>query len=419
MDLYSMLKLANIFSPSGQPTQQNFPVGSVGGPQLPQMDQNTADNSQPDLMSTIQGLLNPKDQQFQNFSDLINQMPQRQNYQPSKLRQIAGAIAGMGTGSPVGIANGQVVGYKSNIPEGRKVQESITDEPYNKALSDWQTKVKPEQEIAQMEANRNVNLRQIGLGELSRQQQQQKIDAAAKQNEVKNEQNQQNIDIRRAREESYVKAKQFQMDHPTFKSVADENGDLYFWDPQNPTAKPVSSGLKQITPLEKIDFQVQGTLKEIEARTSGSQTLESQKQANRKELESSKQIDKLELKREVPGKAPSSTTAGGTKPLLPTQQKVDVINRAQKLISDRPDLKGYVVFDKNNAGNITGVRIPPSGYFGNEQKRMEAYNLLFGQAAVPGVSQTNQPNAPIRKEIPGHPGKFAISSDGGKTWKAE
>ena len=146
-----MLKLANIFSPSGQTTQQNFPVGSVGGPQ-DMLHQNTADNSQPDLMSTIQGLLNPKDQQFQNFSDLINQMPQRQNYQPSKLRQVAGAIAGMGAGGPVGITNGQVVGYKSNIPEGRKVQESITDEPYNKALSDWQTKVKPEQESAQMPA---------------------------------------------------------------------------------------------------------------------------------------------------------------------------------------------------------------------------------------------------------------------------
>lgn len=406
-----MLKLANIFSPSGQTTQQNFPIGSVGGSQLPQTDQNMASNPQPDdLMSTIQGLLNPKDQQFQNFSDLINQMPQRSQYQPSKLRQVAGAIASMGAGGPVGIANGQVVGYKSNIPEGLKIQQAITDEPYNKALSSWATKLEPTEKIAQMEANRNVNLRQLGLGELSRQQQQQKIDEQERAARIKEQQNQQNIDIRRAREESYVKAKQFQMDHPNYKSFIDKDGMVVFVNPQDPGKEPVKTGIDsgKLSDIEKIDLQVQGRLSEIAATGKNQQELEGAKQANRKEIESTRQIDRLELKREVPG---SAKTGAAAKPLLPTQQRVDIINKAQKLVSDRPDLKGYIVFDKNNAGNITGVRIPPAGYFGNEQKRMEAYNLLFSQAPVPGVSQALPTNQQVQ---PSATGKIRVKrkSDG-------
>ena len=429
-----MLKTANIFSPTGQMNQQQFPVGSIGGPQI---DPSVAQpNNQPqgglDLSSAIQGMLNPRDEQFQNYAQLIQSMPQRSQYEPDMLHKIGGFLAGIGSGGPVGISNGAVLGYQSNIPAGLKAQSAIKDEKYNEALNDWANKLEPTGKISQMEQNRNVGNRATALGELSRQQSQEKIDALAKQNETKNEQNQQNIDIRRAREESYVKAKQFGLDHPKYDKFVDENGSLVFINPLDPTATPIDSGVKKLSEMEKIDLGVQGDLKKIAARSSSSQQLEGAKQANRKEMENTRQINRLGLKETPSGNV---TSASGTKPLTPSAQRTDRQNKAIDIISQRPELAKYFVYGTNKIP--TGELLTPQDSdprdleFINSQ--MKAGDIKLGSSGIipPEVNpqlNVTQPQtrtlerpgteSPVlqssRKKL--EAGYVLITRDGGKTF---
>lgn len=350
MDLLSMLKLSNIFSPSGQMAQQQFPVGSIGGP----IDQSgQVNNQEPDLMSAIQNLLNPKDEQFQNFSDLISSMPKRTDYQPSKFRQISAAIAGMGTGSPVGIDKGAVLGFKSNIPEGLKVQQAINEEPYAKALSDWSLKTKPQQEIAQMEQTRNVGNRATALGTLQRQQAQEALDEKERANLEKEQQGRDKIAIAAERADAYVKAKNFAIEHPAYKPFVDEDGNLVLYNPTDPTSKPIETGVKKLSDMEKIDLQVQGQIKVANIKAAATKDLEGVRQANRKEIEGTRQINRLQLKTTPSGNVSIS------KPLTPAATATERINKAIEIINARPELNKYFVVGGNK--KPTGEIQEPKG----------------------------------------------------------
>lgn len=70
-----------------------------------------------------------------------------------------------------------------------------------------------------------------------------------------------------------------------------------------------------------------------------------------------------------------------------------------------------VIFDK---GALTEVPLP-AGYTPTKAAPPGLFDRVshwFGGGAT-------SPNAPMRKAIPGHPGQFATSTDGGTTWKAE
>jgi hypothetical protein len=55
----------------------------------------------------------------------------------------------------------------------------------------------------------------------------------------------------------------------------------------------------------------------------------------------------------------------------------------------------------------------------NDSKIGHIENLKRGGFDVSGFQSAIGASAPLRKEIPGHPGSFAVSKDGGQTWQAE
>lgn len=382
-DLLSMLRLANIFSPTGQTTPQQFPVGSIGGP----IDTGPSVNQGgPDLMTAIQDLLTPKDQQFNTYADMISSMPRREDYAPSKFRQIAAAIAGMGAGGPVGISNGAVLGYRSNVPEGLKIQQAINEEPYSRALTDWSMKVKPQGEIAQMEQTRNVGNRATGLGVLQRQQAQEKLDEQERRNLEIERQGREKLEIQRDRAEAYIKSKNFQIEHPEYKAFVDEDGNLVLYNPTDPTAEPIETGVKKLSEMEKIDLQVQGQLKVANARAAASQKLEGIRQANRKEIEGVRQINRLDLKT-----TPSGTSSIG-KPLSPAATATDRINKAIEIINARPELQKYFVIGGNK--KPTGQYQMPKG---GDSADLE---FIKGQMGASDIKLPSNPNATSKLVTP-------------------
>ena len=68
-----------------------------------------------------------------------------------------------------------------------------------------------------------------------------------------------------------------------------------------------------------------------------------------------------------------------------------IMEKAQTLLGNIPDIKKAIDDSENLRVGGNGVTTPPPA----------------------------APSAPQRRPIPGHPGSFAISADGGKTWKAE
>src|SRR5258708_6749717 len=153
MNLLDMLKQANIFSPTGQDNNQQFPVGSIGGPQVdPSVSQSPLQQQGGgmDINAAIQSMLNPRDEQFQNYAQLIQSMPQRSQFpEPGLWTKIRAHLAGMGA---------------NNSEQAGQVREGIENDKYYEALSDWNAQLKPRQEISQMEQTRNVGNRATALG---------------------------------------------------------------------------------------------------------------------------------------------------------------------------------------------------------------------------------------------------------------
>lgn len=69
------------------------------------------------------------------YRNEVTNIPDINNYMPSHGRRALAAIAGMGAGaSPVGIANGQVVGFKNDPRLGLAAENEINYAPYNRAM---------------------------------------------------------------------------------------------------------------------------------------------------------------------------------------------------------------------------------------------------------------------------------------------
>jgi len=364
-DLLSMLRLANIFSPTGQQTNQQFPVGSIGGPSVSPMQQQGG--NEPDLMQMIQGLLSPRDEQFNNFQQMISSMPQRSQYEPNKLRKISAAIAGMGTGGPVGIANGQVVGYRSNIPEGLKVQQAINEEPYSRALTDWSNKIDPIAKATTLEQQRNVGDRQTAIGALQRKTARDTLDERVRKDMAAEE----DKDLDRAIREMRAEVYKYKAEHPNSVFKEDNEGNIIAIDPSNPKAIYVTdpSGNKikssKLPDADRINLQLKNELTKIGARGEESRETEGFRQANRKELESGRQINRLELK-STPGPAKPASA------MTPSAQNTARVNKAIDIVSQHPELKTYFVYGGNGkpTGELTSPKDPNEPGFQMTQRLM-------------------------------------------------
>jgi hypothetical protein len=345
------------------------------------------------MSQVIAELFRPDRSQFDKLSALTP--PNRADYQPSTGRKISALMAGLGGNRPAGIAGGSPVGFINDPARDKAVSDSILDAPYNNAVADFKLKESPLTKTAELENRRNVNDRMIDSQILRDEQVQRKQTETERQNREMDK-------IRQQRADAY----DFKTRNPQFKAATDDNGQLVFYNPLDPT-KTYYSGIQtgKLSDSDKINLEHEGKLSEIQARGKEAKDLESKRQtgrtdlegvkaANAKELESVKQINRtglaetnIEGRKEVKAIPSGSSSSVSNRPQTETQKKQGMINKALQIVSENPELKPYIIFEKNNAGTVQGVSISKTGIFGDEAKRMKAYNLLFGQPPVPGVSQ--------------------------------
>lgn len=358
-----LMKLAQIFNPGSVNSPTNPDQGSMMPAQGGQSD---------DLMIAIQGLLTPKDIQFNKFEDMIGQMPNRADYAPSKTRSILAAIAGLGSGGAQGILGGQPIGYAANVPEGLKVQRAITDEPYNKALTDWSDKIDPLSKIAQMESSRNINNRATGIGVLQRKQADDKLAHTVEVDADKTRQADEKIAIQSARAESYIKAKDWAQQHPTYKAVTDSKGEIVFWDPTDPN-KTVRSGINSgdLGDIEKSELKLEGDLEEIKARAAAAKALEGTREVNRESLEDKR----------YPNGRPKSSSATTT----PTQERTKRALTAADIRIQHPEWTKWI---KVNKGEVSVVPPKdPNSWFGSGPDK-ETYDQIVAAMGLKGEAKS-------------------------------
>ena len=341
----NLMKLAQIFSPS--PTMPN--QGVIQQPNTVGM------NTPLDINELIKGLLTPKDEAFTNYTNMINSMPQREQFAPSKTRQILGAIAGMGAGGPVGISNGAVLGYKSDVPAGMKIAQGIRDEPYNKALTDWANKLGPAGKLAELERNTNVNSRIAGIQTLQRQQADDKLQHQIQKDEEDQRRKNEELKIKQQRADVYS----FKAQNPNLVIKDDGNGNMVGINPQTGETKvirdidgePVKSA--RLTDAERLELQQSNALARIKAQGDETRTTAELRAKlgltddwdilteNGKTYRVNSSTGERVLLSETELKKVSGT--GNTaKPDNPTQIKQDRINKANDFILKNPELAKFI-----------------------------------------------------------------------------
>ena len=397
----NLLKLSNIFGQ--QQPSPNLPFGSSSLPINDGMMNSQPQTQGPDLITMIQSLLNPREEQFSNFESMINQMPNRADYKPSKWRNIAAAIAGMGTGGPAAYSDGAALGYKSNIPGGLEIQRSIRDEPYNRALTDWSNKIEPISKIAQMESNRNINNRATALGVIQRQTAQEKQDETERANLEKERINQEKLKIQQQRANVY----EYKARNPDLVIKEDNQGNLIGINPKDGTSdvitdndgQPVKSSV--LTDTEKIKLQTESNKKLIAARGEQSRLTAETTAEARKSDDWELFITKDDSGKDVTVRINRST--GDVKPVdvgklvkpsgtgnaaradNPTQQKVALANLANNIKIQHPEWSKYI---KVNKGDVSVN--PPGSRFNSNSPDQATYDAIVKTLGL----SSNQPKSP-------------------------
>ncbi len=381
MNLLDMLKQANIFSPTGQMADQQFPMGSIGGPTDtgPQVQSMQQDKGF-DLNAAIQSMLNPRDEQFQNYADLIKSMPQRGDYpEPGFWTKVRANIAKMGADNPM---------------QAMQTRETIEHPAYYKALEDWNRQLEPTEKISQMESTRNVNLRTAGSQAIQRQQQQEKLDEQERRNLKLEEQSQQKIEISKQRADAYTKSKQWAMDHPNHVIKEDDQGRLIGIDPTTDEAQFITnedgSPVKSInlTPEAKANLKVKTEKELIQERGAVSAKNTATRQAtsltNATTLEQTRQQNRIAL---------DAVKKQLSKELSPSASRTERINKAIEIINARPELAKYLVH--SGADGISGaptgeIRIPDDA--DPTEAEFIRSQMGAGNISLPSASNATVPN---------------------------
>lgn len=395
-----MLKLANIFSPNGigpkpydpvnpvgfsgkrmfDPNQINSPVMNDGPQQQDNVQQ--ALGQQPQIPpfdtgdSQLQQMLNPRDELFNRFTDLIKQIPQQKDYQPSKMRKVGGFLANLGSGGPVGISGGQPIGYKSDIEQGLKNQNMINDEPFNKALQAWAREEGPTLEAAKLENVKNTNSRVGALGLRNTQLREEGLarqrnwdttraeDLAAKES-----------DREKRTEISQQRAAAYEYDkmHPNHQYKTDQDGNVYSIDPKSNQVEYLTDQKGNYIKSDKLPDEMKAklnqrnALEQIGARGSEARKTEVVRQSGRESLEDQKTANKQIL------------GTGVGKPESAGQKKVGQYSRAQQAYNTRPEWAQYVHLSPGN--NFTLA--VPSG--GNQKTYNDVYRYVYGEEPKTGA----------------------------------
>lgn len=387
--------MQNIFGPMAQspnPTNEVPNSGPSASPIAPQA---------PDINSRMNELYNPSHTAIDAFKDLESQYPERQN--PSTLRKIGAAITG--------------VGY------GPQAAMNLLEQPHQRDIEDWKNKMGPLQQGANLERQENVNSRTLAYQTIAAQLRQEALDNKEKLDDA-------NLKIRQQRADVY----EFKARNPDFK-IDFSGTTVKVANPQTGEIKDTGIPTGSMSDADKLALQHENRLDEIGATGNEARKTEGVKQDGRESLAEKKgwttanipdptdptrligvrinndtgEVKRIELDNKPVGPVAKVSGTGSTsKPELPTQTRVRMISKAREVANKNPDWAKYIKIQGNDF-----IITKPGGWGGPDKATFDKINN-----AIYGTSTGSAVNS-IEKEIPNSGGKMAVSTDGGKTWKAK
>lgn len=275
---------------------------SVQGQEIPLQQQQPIPTPEPDsgidANAMMSSLYHPSNTAGDAYSNQLAHAPNRADYDHSKLRKVMAVIAGAGAG---------------DSEKAARVAGMIRNMPYDEAMYDYTTKLNQSRDAARIENTDNIN-RRITANDTVRSTINAKNSSINQQKEIEKERE---AKVREEIQKKRADAYDFHQRHTewTTKMV---NGELVFVNPKDPS-QSYSSGFKGLTDKEKIDFGVQGKLKEIGATEAGQEKLEGVREGNREKLETSKHTNREgEIKTRAANRPPPSSGTTTT-----TTSKID------------------------------------------------------------------------------------------------
>lgn len=361
LDFLQNLRLQNLFGPQqghqGVPTPMEVPMPAptpgIAGPISPQpLDIQAAQGTGlGDIASQMSQLYQPQTENIDRFNEMIGQYPTRE--EPGNLRKIAS----------IGLATlGDLYG-----PQGSgklAFSEAMGYGKHNRAVEDWQNRIEPLGQAANIERQSNVNQRTAAYQTVSQQLRADRDAAIEARDTAKQRLAEQKLQLSQLKYQN--PDLDFDLRGPTVMVMNPRTGQV------QDTGVPTGS----LSDLEKIMYQHQNAVELEGVRQAGRTDLEAQRQQGRTDLESQRQAGRETIQ----GMPSRSTVDNEDRELLPTQQRVALTAKVQEIAARNPRLAQFIEFDSN--GNFSGIKPPKTGFFGtgpSAEEHQELLNLIYGE----------------------------------------
>lgn len=305
----------------------NMPRSPIGMPQSqPMMQQQPQSNPMPQqntvgldpesmrLKAIYDQIYTPQNEMQNMLRDQVTHMPVRQN--PGIMAKIAASMQGFG-GRPQ-----------------QQIEHTLYGK-YDRQMQDWKAKNEPVEKAAAEERLGNVNER-IAARDMASQQ------LGREKQTSKDKLDNEKLVISKQRADAY----EFSKMHPTWKGAVDADGHLWYVNPENPTMK-IDTGVKQLSEMDKIQYRVDGELKEIAARGSEARRTEVVKEGNRQNDISARGDQNRQTNSEKP-----KGTGNTAKPQSESDKKVGDYRRARQALIEHPEWSKFIKLDTNGANTF-------------------------------------------------------------------
>jgi hypothetical protein len=333
-------------------------LNPLSGPQQPPQEEDDYD-----VASRIGQLYQPEDKAINAYLSTAQQLPNRADYQPSRLRRIGALIAGIGAGSGTASrdAGGTPIGYRGDPVSAYKTAKGITDEPYGEAVEDWARKLEPLKAAAIQEEQRNRNERIFGEQTIQREINANRERRLGRENQQKIAQNEEKIRISNMRASAY----DWKSRHPNHRFEETKEGYLIGIDPATNKAEYVQDSQGNLIKSSKMDEESR-----IRLGIQGRLDVESLRGANRASDIADRTKGQIDVKK--------TPAAGVVKP--GTEQETTVTDKAGKVVGSKK------VVTKPIPGNQPQM---PSGFYKGQRIKSRTTGKM---GTVQGVTPDGKPD---------------------------
>lgn len=310
--------LDRILAPQIQnPTQDVVAGGDRINTQLDRLATTTPYQPEQGIVDRISQLYQPEVRATNRLYDMLDEIPQREDYKPSIWRRIGGSIVGGAAG------------------------KEFVDRPYTNAREKFTNEYEPTKDIATLERYANQNNRMMLDDIMQRQLQEQRDRETARTRDAR------------------LELDWYKQNNPDMKLVNGEDGYVYLVSPKGDQIINTQLRHGELSDMDKLKYGFENnvTLEEIRQRNrenlAGLQSElrmgeEAARQQGRVDLEHLRQTGRVRL---IEERQRTGTTTNESQ----SQLKQRYINNAQRLIQSNPDFKDWVEFNQDGYPEVRTV----------------------------------------------------------------